>query len=88
MKGTEYLRGIYISSGLSIKPKNPPQQNRRTKRNHTRMGIKPRRNPNKRRPNETQPHNHRQQPTRKPAAGSTDCCSKTADAQRNPRKSA
>ena len=56
MKGARCYR-IPARNLYRIKPvnkaKNPNQQDRRPQRNHTRMGTKPRRNPNQRCPHET-----------------------------------
>jgi len=66
MKGVEFLPGIYIASGLSIKPKTRVSKIDALKEIIRALGNEPRRNPNQASLNRTtQNHNRfRKQPTR------------------------
>ena len=79
MKGTEYLRGIYMASNLSIKPKTCLSKIDALKE-IIRAWLQPRRNPDQRSPSTAPQNRNRPEPTGTGAIGPANNRVATADA--------
>jgi hypothetical protein len=85
MKGIEFLRGVYISSGMSIRPKTAVSKIDALKEIIRAWALNPE-DPNPRSPTSTTQNSDRPQPTGTNPTCTTRKRFATGNAQRNPRK--